>query len=105
MVTPGHFLWHTLGTVHHPGNGLTGATLTPTVGRSGRIPQSWPDKHKTAPAPALEVLPLPTVRYGIAAVSGAGDALMAAVASADAALYRAKAQGRNQSVLATTSEP
>ncbi|MDQ0820987.1 diguanylate cyclase (GGDEF)-like protein [Arthrobacter sp. V4I6] len=45
---------------------------------------------------------LPTVSYGIAAVNAAGDALKAAIASADAALYQAKAQGRNQVFLATT---
>lgn len=47
---------------------------------------------------------LPTVSYGIAPVNTAGDALTAAIVSADAALYRAKAQGRNRAVLAPASE-
>jgi Diguanylate cyclase, GGDEF domain len=47
---------------------------------------------------------LPTVSYGIAPVSAAGDALKAAIAAADAALYQAKARGRNRSILATGSE-
>jgi hypothetical protein len=47
---------------------------------------------------------LPTVSYGIAPVSAAGDALKAAIAAADAALYQAKACGRNRSILATGSE-
>ncbi|BCW73620.1 GGDEF domain-containing protein [Arthrobacter sp. NicSoilB8] len=45
----------------------------------------------------------PTVSYGIARLD-AGGAVTAALASADAALYRAKARGRNQAVLATTAE-
>lgn len=53
---------------------------------------------------SAEVLPLPTASYGIAPVDAAGDALTAAIASADAALYQAKAQGRNQSVLAAAPE-
>lgn len=45
---------------------------------------------------------LPTVSYGIAA-TGAGRAdLKALIESADAALYRAKTQGRDQSVLAAS---
>jgi PleD family two-component response regulator len=46
----------------------------------------------------------PTVSYGIAPVSAAGDALKAAIAAADAALYKAKARGRNRSILAAGSE-
>jgi diguanylate cyclase (GGDEF)-like protein len=47
---------------------------------------------------------LPTISYGIAPLSAGGDALKAAIAAADAALYEAKARGRNQSVLAAALE-
>ncbi len=47
----------------------------------------------------------PTVSYGIVHLDAGGGAVTAALAAADAALYRAKAQGRNQAVLATTAEP
>lgn len=50
-------------------------------------------------------LVLPTVSYGIAPVGAAGDALKAAIRSADAALYQAKAQGRDQTILAAALEP
>lgn len=47
---------------------------------------------------------LPTVSYGIAPVRAAGDALKTAIAAADAALYQAKAHGRDRSILASGSE-
>jgi PleD family two-component response regulator len=47
----------------------------------------------------------PTVSYGIAQLNAGGAAVTAALDSADAALYRAKALGRNQAVLASTAEP
>jgi diguanylate cyclase (GGDEF)-like protein len=47
----------------------------------------------------------PTVSYGIAQLDAGGGAVTAALDSADAALYRAKALGRNQAVLASTAEP
>ena len=47
----------------------------------------------------------PTASYGIARLDAGGGAVAAALASADAALYRAKAQGRDQAVLASTAEP
>lgn len=47
----------------------------------------------------------PTVSYGIAQLNAGGGAVTAALDSADAALYRAKALGRNQAVLASTAEP
>lgn len=43
---------------------------------------------------------LPTVSYGIAAVGVGPEPLDAAIAAADAALYRAKSEGRDRAVLA-----
>lgn len=45
----------------------------------------------------------PTVSYGIASIGPGTDTLGTALAAADAALYEAKAQGRNCSVLARQS--
>ena len=46
----------------------------------------------------------PTASYGIAQLDAPGGAVKAALDAADAALYRAKAQGRNQAVLASAAE-
>ncbi|NKX56710.1 GGDEF domain-containing protein [Arthrobacter mobilis] len=67
--------------------------------QAGAIVQQISRSLRTMSVP--EGFPLPTVSYGIAPVaSGAGD-LAAVIASADAALYRAKSQGRNRAVLAS----
>ncbi len=48
---------------------------------------------------------LPTVSYGIAALQPAAGGLEAVIASADAALYSAKSQGRNRAVRAPLLQP
>ena len=53
-----------------------------------------------AAMPAPEGRSWPTVSYGIAAIEPGLVSLNAVIAAADAALYEAKAQGRNRSVLA-----
>ncbi|MBJ2121290.1 GGDEF domain-containing protein [Arthrobacter sp. MSA 4-2] len=50
--------------------------------------------------PTADGFPLPTVSYGIADAGAAGHGLEAVIASADAALYAAKSQGRNRAVRA-----
>jgi predicted signal transduction protein with EAL and GGDEF domain len=72
-----------------------------TPEQAARVPEQISMTMKNADTAIL----LPTLSYGIAQVKAAGDALNAAIASADAALYQAKAQGRNQSILATALEP
>lgn len=53
-----------------------------------------------AAMPVPEGRSWPTVSYGIAAIDPGTNSLNAVIAAADAALYEAKAQGRNRSVLA-----
>lgn len=54
---------------------------------------------------AGEAFPLPTVSYGIAAITPGTEDLDTIIKTADTALYEAKARGRNQTVQATAPAP
>ena len=57
--------------------------------------------RRFAASEALDGVPMPTVSYGIASIRAGTRDIDALIASADAALYRAKSLGRNRTVRGT----